>query len=315
MECRQEQREEGGGFLLSQLPELACDGPADAEFVNGASTTGMEWPYLVCRQFECRGEIGELFFPIDERLFPFGSGLPRALPVGKVGILDGKNRQVDGSLQDHGRIEFGELMRKDPHRPFVDDTVMEREQQNRIVVAQFHPEDSPQWCHGEIKWPTNFFEHYCVKRLVFCVTCLRIPSNLASIDQGLIGRGNALHQRVVTLNQRGPQRLVPRGDLVEGTIEDHAINLSRDAKSDRLVIRCVVRKHRLHQPHRMLSKREGEWLLTIDARNCEGLFGSIRCLFQFVCQPFNRWVFKNPTNRDLALKLLTKIRHNPHREQ
>ena len=131
---------------LPHLAQLLAERSVKRKVVDAA---------LKCRQGGARAVSGQikrwriqtqLFGPVGKLALDIAAlGNPLLLPAGKVGVLDGKRRQVGRFLPAKSRIQRRHILRKNLDRPAIHDNVMHINQQHMRLRAQSQQLKTDQW--------------------------------------------------------------------------------------------------------------------------------------------------------------------------
>ena len=127
MECRQQRHEHRYVFAAAELLELGREFGGQSGGQPAAFVGARQWTRVIGRQFQGRGRVGELLFPVVELPFDRLFLQPASLPYGKVRVLNGHLRQHAG-VQVF-QIKVSQFAQQHVERPAVADDVMQREDQ------------------------------------------------------------------------------------------------------------------------------------------------------------------------------------------
>jgi len=120
-----EERDEGGeerhedrhAALPAEVPDGRGQRRRQGQEMEGTREARHRRPRPVGGQVEVELRAAQSFPPVRDLLRDARAGLPLALPVGKVGILEGQLRQPGLPPFESGLIDLAELVIEDPDRP------------------------------------------------------------------------------------------------------------------------------------------------------------------------------------------------------
>jgi hypothetical protein len=177
---------------------------------------------------------------------------PLLLPRGILEVLERQLGERRGSARRERRIERLELAHKDAERPRVDDDVVLAQEQHVPLVAEAVEDRDEERAVDEIVRLIDLLadpvDHLGlgILRSAQIDDRQRDRRGLAHFsDRGSGGRG-----------VRGPQDLVPPGDLGQAPLERADIEGPVDVGGHLRVVRPALGRDRLEEPHLLLARRE-----------------------------------------------------------
>ena len=220
---------------------------------------------VVGRQLEQRRGALETFAPVGELRLELPALQRLALPRREVPVLDGELVE-DGRAPFHrSGIELGQVVLQDAHRPAVRDAVMQRQDQEVLVVGDAGHGRAEERAGAEVERSREV----CGGDVARGPLRVGIRGDVGDDEPHRLAGRDALIDRIVGLEERRPQDLVALDEGAERTLERGDVQRTREPRHKRHRVRGAGGLEAVDQPQPLLPGRgrEDQWfplLLDVD---------------------------------------------------
>ncbi|MFT3764378.1 MAG: hypothetical protein QM820_02475 [Minicystis sp.] len=254
IEAREEDHVKGHALAAGQLLQgLADVARKDLEAVRSAIRLHRR-ARPIGGQLDGVGRAVELLLPVGDLPIERLARQPLALPGRVIGILNrklGKTGLLAGLM---GTVERRQLAIQDPARPAVGDDVMEREEEDVLLLADHQEARADERTNREIEWAPRLFAGLLAGVLLALGDAQVGPAHHRKAEVHL--RMNDLHRAAIDRLERRAQHLVPAHDLAQSLFERLDVEPARQTEHGRHVVERAVRLELVEEPEALL--REGE---------------------------------------------------------